>query len=134
MRRLQLRRHLSAHCAQIVATFRSNFGLCLVFMIFRRRMSTTVNADSQNPASDPKADPQHDPIEGAKNTGDDELLPNSTADEFFDRMKHDFRRPKPSQEAVATALQAIQKLAGDVALDHASNLQAHTAEVKCSKY
>ena len=92
-----------------------------------------MNTDRQNPASDPKGDPQHDPIEGAKNIGEDELLPNSTADEFFDRMKHDFRRPKPSQEAVASALQAIQKLAGDVALQHASTAQRTASEEKCPK-
>ena len=46
----------------------------------------------------------------------DEPLPNSAADEFFFRMKHDFRRPKPSAEAVASALQAIQKVAGETAL------------------
>ncbi len=91
-----------------------------------------MNADSQNPASDPKDDSQHDP-NGLRNLSGDELLPNSAADEFFDRMKHDFRRPKPSQEAVASALQAIQKLAGDVALQHASKVQATVSEEKCSK-
>lgn len=91
-----------------------------------------MNAEGSNPTSDPKDDPQADP-NGAKKQFNDELLPNSAADEFFDRMKHDFRRPKPSQEAVASALQAIQKLASDVALDHASKAQATTSEEKCPK-
>jgi len=37
-------------------------------------------------------------------------------DEFFSKMNADLRRPKPSQEAVAVALQAIQSLAADAAL------------------
>jgi uncharacterized protein (TIGR02246 family) len=55
--------------------------------------------------------PKNDPPE---NIGDDPL-PNSAADDFFIKMNHDFRRPKPSDEAVAAALHAIQTLAGDVA-------------------
>ncbi len=43
------------------------------------------------------------------------LQPNSAAEDFFNKMNHDFRRPKPSEEAVAAALQAIQALAGDTA-------------------
>lgn len=42
-------------------------------------------------------------------------LPNSAADDFFSKMNRDFRRPKPSEEAVAAALHAIQTLAGDTA-------------------
>lgn len=44
---------------------------------------------------------------------DEELLPNAAVEEFFTKVNHDFRRPKPSDEAVAAALQAIQTLAGD---------------------
>jgi len=49
-----------------------------------------------------------------ENTGDDPL-PNSAADDFFIKMNRDFRRPKPSEEAVAAALHAIQTLAGEAA-------------------
>ena len=45
----------------------------------------------------------------------DDPLPNSAADDFFSKMNRDFRRPKPSEEAVAAALHAIQTLAGDAA-------------------
>ncbi len=45
----------------------------------------------------------------------DDLLPNPAADDFFVKMNHDFRRPKPSEEAVAAALHAIQTLAGEAA-------------------
>ena len=55
--------------------------------------------------------PNNDPRE---NTGDDPL-PNSAVDDFFVKMNHDFRRPRPSDEAVAAALHAIQTLAGDAA-------------------
>lgn len=43
------------------------------------------------------------------------LLPNADVDEFFLRMKNDLRRPKPSDEAIAEALRAIQTLTGDSA-------------------
>ena len=45
----------------------------------------------------------------------DAPLPNSAVDEFFVKMNREVRRPKPSDEAVAAALQAIQKLAGEFA-------------------
>jgi uncharacterized protein (TIGR02246 family) len=63
----------------------------------------------------------------------DEVLPNSAADEFFGRMKHDFRRPKPSDEAVASALQAIQKLTGEVTIEHSPNLPGQSTTGKCHK-
>lgn len=44
----------------------------------------------------------------------DKPLPNSAADDFFVKMNRQFRRPRPSEEAVAAALQAIQTLAGEV--------------------
>ena len=44
-----------------------------------------------------------------------DLLPNSAADDFFVKMNRDFRRPKPSEEAVAAALHAIQTLASESA-------------------
>ena len=55
-----------------------------------------------------------------KNPGDevpegDKLLPNSAVDDFFVKMNRQVRRPRPSEEAVAAALQAIQRLAGEVA-------------------
>lgn len=50
------------------------------------------------------------------------LQPNSAAEDFFNKMNHDFRRPKPSEEAVAAALQAIQALAGDVALEGSAEI------------
>ena len=63
----------------------------------------------------------------------DEVQPNSAADEFFGRMKRDFRRPKPSEEAVASALQAIQKLTGEYPVEHSFGPSSQTAEEKCPK-
>ena len=40
----------------------------------------------------------------------EELVPNPSVDDFFNRMNYDMRRPKPGQEAVSAALQAIQRL------------------------
>ena len=48
-------------------------------------------------------------------------------------MKHDFRRPKPSPEAVASALQAIQKVAGETALGRFDGASPQIAGEKCPK-
>lgn len=50
---------------------------------------------------------------GGEAQADGSLQPNPSADEFFSKMNRDFRRPKPSEEAVAAALQAIQAMTGD---------------------
>lgn len=63
----------------------------------------------------------------------DELLPNSAAEEFFGKMNHDFRRPKPSEQAVAVALHAIQKMTGDVVAEYGSETPATSAETACPK-
>ncbi|HEX4424675.1 MAG TPA: nuclear transport factor 2 family protein [Terriglobales bacterium] len=41
---------------------------------------------------------------------DEEVVPDPSVDDFFNRMKHEMRRPKPGQEAVTAALHAIQRL------------------------
>src|SRR5229473_3115227 len=40
----------------------------------------------------------------SENSADDPL-PNSPVDDFFVKINHDFRRPRPSEEAVAAALE-----------------------------
>ena len=40
----------------------------------------------------------------------EELVPDPAVDEFFVKINHDFRRPKPNEQAVASALNAIQRL------------------------
>src|SRR5262249_20718265 len=48
-------------------------------------------------------------------------------------MKHDFRRPKPSEEAIASALQAIQKLTGEVAAEATPESTVESRAGKCPK-
>ena len=42
----------------------------------------------------------------------------SSIEEFFNRLKQDMRRPKPGQDSVAAALQAIQRLALEADVEH----------------
>ena len=78
-----------------------------------------------------------DPNRDAK--AEDSLQPNPSADEFFNKMNRDFRRPKPSEEAVAAALQAIQALTSDASVEERaestpdSNITGAEAERKCPK-
>src|SRR6266550_8091680 len=44
---------------------------------------------------------------------DRELLHNPVVEDFFAGLKHDMRRPTPGQEAIAAALQAIQRVAAN---------------------
>ena len=59
---------------------------------------------------------------------DAELLPDPAVDDFLNRLRHDVRRPKPGQEAIAAALQAIQHIALEVDTDKAADLVAADAE------
>jgi ketosteroid isomerase-like protein len=45
------------------------------------------------------------------NQPDEELTHDAAVDEFFARLNNDMRHPKPGQESIAAALQAIQRLA-----------------------
>ena len=81
---------------------------------FRSRILNSVNPNL-------RSEPQRQPDEG------DEPLPNAAVDEFFSKMKVDLRRPKPSEEAVAVALQAIQTLAAGVALEESYATQPANA-------
>ena len=46
-------------------------------------------------------------------SSEQEPLHNSAVEDFFAGLKHDMRRPAPGQEAIAAALQAIQRVAVD---------------------
>jgi len=56
----------------------------------------------------------------------EDLVSNPTVDDFFSRMNYDMRRPKPAQEAVSAALQAIQRLGAQT--DSEDSLKAEDAE------
>jgi len=87
-------------------------------MTFRSKMALLVNSNGPDP----------------KKEQSDEPLPNSAVDEFFVKMKHDFRRPKPSEEAVAVALHAIQTLTGAAAVEPGSaKAAAGTNGEECPK-
>ena len=66
---------------------------------------------------------------------DGELAQNPAVDEFFSRLKSDMRRPKPGQEAISAALQAIQRLALEVDTEEsgkaATEPDATSAERTC---
>jgi uncharacterized protein (TIGR02246 family) len=50
----------------------------------------------------------------ASNEPNSELAQNPAVDEFFDRLKYDMRHPKPGQEAIGAALEAIHRLAQEM--------------------
>ena len=62
-----------------------------------------MSADNPNPP-DPQPDPENDqPVEGKE------------IEEFFQRLPGNFRWPKPNAEAVAAAVEAIQRMSGSAA-------------------
>jgi ketosteroid isomerase-like protein len=56
-----------------------------------------------------------------------ELAPNPAVDDFFRRLKHDLH-PKPGTEAIAAALQAVQRLASQVDADGSTGAIAESLE------
>jgi ketosteroid isomerase-like protein len=56
-----------------------------------------------------------------------ELAPNPGVDDFFRRLKHDLN-PKPGTEAIAAALQAVQRLASQVDADDSTGAIAERLE------
>lgn len=54
------------------------------------------------------------PARNAPAAPEGKLASNSALDEFFNRLKSDMGHPKPGQEAISAALQAIQQLALEV--------------------
>src|SRR6516225_4584189 len=49
------------------------------------------------------------------NTEKKQVLENPELEEFFHRLPSNFRWPKPSDEAIAAAVEAIQRMAGGIA-------------------
>jgi ketosteroid isomerase-like protein len=56
-----------------------------------------------------------------------ELAQNPSVDDFFRRLKQDLHHPKPGTEAIAAALQAVQRLASQVDTDASASAMAETA-------
>ena len=62
-------------------------------------------------------EPNKQPGQGktpSANEPNSELAQNPAVDEFFDRLKYDMRHPKPGQEAIGAALEAIHRLAQEM--------------------
>jgi len=57
-----------------------------------------------------------------------ELGHNPSVDDFFRRLKQDLHHPKPGTEAIAAALQAVQRLASQVDADASVGAVAESAE------
>jgi ketosteroid isomerase-like protein len=59
---------------------------------------------------------------------EEELAHNPAVDDFFRRLKQDLHRPKPGTEAIAAALQAVQRLASQSDADDAVSAVTEAAE------
>jgi ketosteroid isomerase-like protein len=59
-----------------------------------------------------------------------ELAHNPAVDDFFRRLKQDLRHPKPGNEAIAAALQAVQRLTTQVDADASTSAVAEAAEFR----
>jgi len=68
---------------------------------------------------DPKKQATGQPGSSAGPGSEDELTPNTTADEFLKRLQSDMRRPQPSQDAISAAFQAMQHIAAESSGDAA---------------
>jgi ketosteroid isomerase-like protein len=67
-----------------------------------------------SPVSGPEGDIAHDPA----------------LDDFFRRLKQDLHQPKPGNESIAAALQAVQRLTSQVDADASASAAAEAAETR----
>jgi ketosteroid isomerase-like protein len=74
------------------------------------------------------------PLRSSPETGSEgELAHNPAVDDFFRRLKQDLHHPKPGTEAIAAALQAVQRLASQADTDDSVGAVAEAVEVRtCS--
>jgi len=63
-----------------------------------------------------------------KSPAEGELAQNAAVDDFFRRLKQDLHHPKPGTEAIAAALQAVQRLASQVDADGSLGTMAEAVE------
>jgi ketosteroid isomerase-like protein len=69
------------------------------------------------------------PLRNLPETGSEgELAHNPAVDDFFRRLKQDLHHPKPGTEAIAAALQAVQRLASQADTDDSVSAVAEAAE------
>src|SRR5579872_3824117 len=67
-----------------------------------------------SPVSGPDAESSHDPA----------------IDDFFRRLKQDLHQPKPGNESIAAALQAVQRLTSQVDADASAGAAAEATETR----
>jgi ketosteroid isomerase-like protein len=84
---------------------------------------------------DPKKQATGVPGSSTGSGPEEELIANTTADEFLKRLQSDMRRPQPSQDAVSAAFQAMQRIAaessGDAGVDAFASVPQTGAVVAC---
>ncbi len=69
------------------------------------------------------------PVRSSPETSSEgELAHNPAVDDFFRRLKQDLHHPKPGTEAIAAALQAVQRLASQADIDDSTGAVAEAAE------
>ena len=61
---------------------------------------------------------------------EEELAQNASVDDFFRRLKQDLHHPKPGNEAIAAALQAVQRLTSQVDADASASAAAESVETR----
>jgi ketosteroid isomerase-like protein/ribosomal protein L40E len=71
------------------------------------------------------------PVRNSSASGSEgDLAHNPAVDDLFRRLKQDLRQPKPGNEAIAAALQAVQRLTSQVDTDASASAMAETAEFR----
>jgi ketosteroid isomerase-like protein len=71
------------------------------------------------------------PVRNSPASGSEgELAHNPAVDDFFRRLKQDLHHPKPGTEAIAAALQAVQRLTSQVDADASVSAMAEAAETR----
>jgi len=71
------------------------------------------------------------PVRSSPGSGSEgDLAHNPSVDDFFRRLKQDLHHPKPGNEAIAAALQAVQRLTTQVDADASTSAVAEAAEFR----
>jgi ketosteroid isomerase-like protein len=71
------------------------------------------------------------PVRNSSASGSEgDLAHNPAVDDLFRRLKQDLRQPKPGNEAIAAALQAVQRLTSQVDTDASASAQAEATEFR----
>jgi len=74
----------------------------------------------------PSGPARNSPVSGSEG----ELAHDPTLDDFFRRLKQDLHQPKPGNESIAAALQAVQRLTSQVDADASASAAAEAVETR----